>query len=122
MAPRAGFLAKLAEPAFEWAAVRYKAAVGAELKKYGLRYDDLLDPTMNLVRNPARQRTSLKAAMCACLSGHGSNSASLGGLCLTGRLGSPLVGWYEEGWAVSNVRCDGLDHCCCSGVQAVSRQ
>ena len=52
MAPRAGFLAKLAEPAFQWAAVRYKAAVGAELKKYGLRYDDLLDPTMNLVRQP----------------------------------------------------------------------
>jgi hypothetical protein len=27
-----------------------QAAVGAELKKYGLRYDDLLDPTRNLVR------------------------------------------------------------------------
>lgn len=53
MAPRAGFLAKLVEPAFQWAAVRYKAAVGAELKKYGLRYDDLLDPTMNLVCTPS---------------------------------------------------------------------
>jgi hypothetical protein len=28
-----------------------QAAVGAELKKYGLRYDDLLDPLQSLVRS-----------------------------------------------------------------------
>ena len=27
-----------------------QAAVGTELKKYGLRYDDLLDPLQSLVR------------------------------------------------------------------------
>ena len=33
-----------------------QAAVGAELKKYGLRYDDLLDPTNNLDVNEAMRR------------------------------------------------------------------
>lgn len=47
MAGRKGFLTKMAEPLWEWAAVKYQAAVGAELKKYGLRYDDLLDPMMS---------------------------------------------------------------------------
>lgn len=28
-------LSRLLNPAFEWAATRYRAAVGAELKKYG---------------------------------------------------------------------------------------
>jgi hypothetical protein len=78
-------LAKLFEPAFAWAARRYQArlcawrgrtrvrhalipraaadharppqaAVGAELKKYGLRYDDLLDPTNNLDVDEAMRR------------------------------------------------------------------
>ncbi len=35
---------------------RAQAAVGAELKKYGLRYDDLLDPTNNLDVNEAMRR------------------------------------------------------------------
>ena len=56
MAPRAGFLAKLTEPMFEWAALRYQANVGAELRKYGLRYDDLLDPSMNGVRTRVRDQ------------------------------------------------------------------
>jgi hypothetical protein len=74
---RSQALAKLLEPAFAWAARRYQvrsrsaarararcpksagraqAAVGAELKKYGLRYDDLLDPTNNLDVNEAMRR------------------------------------------------------------------
>jgi hypothetical protein len=69
-------VSKLFEPVFAWAAKRYQvrqrrstaypkssmltprptlpavaqAAVGTELKKYGLRYDDLLDPLQSLVR------------------------------------------------------------------------
>jgi ubiquinol-cytochrome c reductase subunit 7 len=31
-------------PLIRWAAGRYQAAVGDTLRKYGLRYDDLLDP------------------------------------------------------------------------------
>ena len=41
-------LAKMFEPVFAGMAKRYQAVVGAELSKYGLRYDDLLDETMNL--------------------------------------------------------------------------
>lgn len=32
------------------AAERYRQAVGRELRRFGLRYDDLLDPLMDLVR------------------------------------------------------------------------
>ena len=31
-------------------ALRYQAAVGRELRKYGLRYDDLLDEDGDMVR------------------------------------------------------------------------
>ena len=41
-------IAKLFEPMFAAAAKRYQAAVGSELVKVGLRYDDLLDENMNL--------------------------------------------------------------------------
>lgn len=37
------------EPFLGWAARRYQARVAVELKKYGLRYEDLLDPLENLV-------------------------------------------------------------------------
>jgi len=49
-------LTKLLEPALEWAAKRYQAAVGAELKKYGLRYDDLIDPIQHLDNEEALNR------------------------------------------------------------------
>jgi ubiquinol-cytochrome c reductase subunit 7 len=39
----AKFLSKLTEPMWNWASRRYQAAVAKELKKYGLRYDDLYD-------------------------------------------------------------------------------
>ncbi|KAG6549292.1 hypothetical protein Mapa_009278 [Marchantia paleacea] len=39
----ASFLTKLSEPIWNWASRRYQAAVAKELKKYGLRYDDLYD-------------------------------------------------------------------------------
>mmetsp|Transcript_9203 Transcript_9203/g.10630 ORF Transcript_9203/g.10630 Transcript_9203/m.10630 type:complete len:125 (-) Transcript_9203:99-473(-) len=49
-------LSKFTQPLFEWAAVRYQAMVGKELKKYGLRHDDLLDPTMDLDVREALKR------------------------------------------------------------------
>mmetsp|Transcript_22715 Transcript_22715/g.43279 ORF Transcript_22715/g.43279 Transcript_22715/m.43279 type:complete len:124 (+) Transcript_22715:121-492(+) len=58
MAGRSGVLAKIMEPMWEWAATRYQAAVGAELKKFGLRYDDLLDPMMSLDVKHAMTRLS----------------------------------------------------------------
>lgn len=41
---------KLFDPFLTWAARRYQAAVATELKKYGLRYEDLYDPLLNMVR------------------------------------------------------------------------
>lgn len=38
------------EPFLGWAARRYQAAVADHLVKYGLRYEDLLDPINDLVR------------------------------------------------------------------------
>lgn len=38
------------EPLWNWASKRYTAAVGAQLKEYGLRFDDLYDPLHDLVR------------------------------------------------------------------------
>ncbi|KAK3275547.1 hypothetical protein CYMTET_16329 [Cymbomonas tetramitiformis] len=43
-----GVVAKLTKPFWSWASKTYKGMVGAELQKYGLRYDDLLDPEMSL--------------------------------------------------------------------------
>merc|ERR1711920_268187 len=51
-----GVLEKMFTPMFEWCALRYQAMVGSELKKYGLRYDDLLDPTMDLDVAAAMER------------------------------------------------------------------
>ena len=42
---------KLFDPVLTWAARRYQAAVATELKKYGLRYEDLYDPQLNMVWN-----------------------------------------------------------------------
>jgi hypothetical protein len=42
-----------------------QAAVGAELKKYGLRYDDLLDPIQHLVRALVACSTVCAANGCA---------------------------------------------------------
>lgn len=42
-------LSRMFEPLFNWAAKRYTAAVGAQLKEYGLRFDDLYDPLHDLV-------------------------------------------------------------------------
>ena len=41
-------LARVFEPVIAWMAPRYQAAVGKELKKYGLRYEDLFDPQLDL--------------------------------------------------------------------------
>ena len=34
-----------------WASRRYKESLGARLKAYGLRYDDLFDPVQDEVRS-----------------------------------------------------------------------
>lgn len=38
------------QPLVSWAQRRYQASLGERLRDYGLRYDDLLDPQMDLVR------------------------------------------------------------------------
>lgn len=43
-------LAKLFDPLVAFLAPRYQAVVGHELRKYGLRYEDLYDPQYDLVR------------------------------------------------------------------------
>ena len=47
-------LAKLFDPLVAWMAPRYQAVVARELKKYGLRYEDLYDPQLDLVRKHCR--------------------------------------------------------------------
>lgn len=49
-------LARLFEPVVAWMAPRYQAAVGKELKKYGLRYEDLFDPQLDLDVEEALRR------------------------------------------------------------------
>lgn len=44
-------LTRMFEPVMGWMATRYQAAVATELKKYGLRYEDLYDPLLNMVRS-----------------------------------------------------------------------
>lgn len=44
----AATLARLFRPAVEWYAQRYQANLAVHLSKYGLRYDDLYDPAMDL--------------------------------------------------------------------------
>ncbi|KAL0035823.1 hypothetical protein WJX77_004418 [Trebouxia sp. C0004] len=39
---------KMFDPVLTWAARKYQAAVATELKKYGLRYEDLYDPQLNM--------------------------------------------------------------------------
>ena len=47
MASRA--LIKLFDPVITWMAKRYQAAVAENLRRHGLRYEDLYDPLMNQV-------------------------------------------------------------------------
>ncbi|EFN59065.1 hypothetical protein CHLNCDRAFT_33822 [Chlorella variabilis] len=56
MAARAGMLAKLFDPLVAMMAPRYQAAVGKELIKYGLRYEDLYDPQLDLDVDEALKR------------------------------------------------------------------
>jgi len=44
-----GGLAKLMDPLLGRMAAWYQKSVGTELRKYGLRYEDLLDPQLDLV-------------------------------------------------------------------------
>jgi hypothetical protein len=46
-APQA--LARMLQPFASWAQRRYQAGLAEQLKDYGLRYDDLYDPLMDLV-------------------------------------------------------------------------
>jgi ubiquinol-cytochrome c reductase subunit 7 len=46
----------LFEPLAAWMAPRYQAAVCKELKKYGLRYEDLYDPQFDLDVDEALRR------------------------------------------------------------------
>lgn len=55
MAARGG-LTKAFEPVFGWMATRYQAAVAKELRKYGLRYEDLYDPQHDLDVDEALKR------------------------------------------------------------------
>jgi len=55
--------AALMEPFHRVVGGWYKRQVEKELVKYGLRYDDLLDPKMNLVRIPPRHSFRPKGSL-----------------------------------------------------------
>ena len=53
-------VARAMDPVMDWAALRYQKALEKNLRKYGLRYDDLLDPlqdmdTAEALRHRARE-------------------------------------------------------------------
>lgn len=54
-------LMRLLEPLAALVAPRYQAAVGAELKRYGLRYEDLYDPQLDLDVDEALRRLPASA-------------------------------------------------------------
>ena len=56
-------LVRLLDPFLSFWAVRYQASVASELRKYGLRYEDLYDPLLNQVGPPAGGRLSVE---CSC--------------------------------------------------------
>ena len=72
-APQA--LAKLFDPLVAWMAPRYQAVVGRELRKYGLRYEDLYDPQMDLVSR------SCCCCCCCCAAAPAAPAAAAIGLC-----------------------------------------
>jgi hypothetical protein len=49
-------LARMFQPLASWAQRRYQASLAEHLKDYGLRYDDLYDPLMDMVRPLMRAR------------------------------------------------------------------
>ena len=51
-----GFLFRLVEPAYARVAVWYQGVVSHELTKFGLRYDDLLDPLQDTETEAALER------------------------------------------------------------------
>lgn len=57
---QAAALTRLFRPMVEWYATRYQANLAVSLKAYGLRYDDLYDPAMDLVRTAHTHRTEGK--------------------------------------------------------------
>lgn len=61
-------LAKLFDPLVAWMAPRYQAVVGRELRKYGLRYEDLYDPQYDLVRRMLQEGSpSACPFLCLCV-------------------------------------------------------
>ena len=66
MAGRA--LIKMFDPVITWMAKRYQAAVAENLRRHGLRYEDLYDPLLNQVPAvccPACSSTGSQAPRCA---------------------------------------------------------
>jgi ubiquinol-cytochrome c reductase subunit 7 len=56
---------KMLDPALTWMSTRYRAAVGDNLRKHGLRYEDLYDPLLNQAR--ARGSVPLRSCLAACM-------------------------------------------------------
>ena len=55
-------LARMFQPLASWAQKCYQASLAEHLKDYGLRYDDLYDPLMDMVR---RRPGGARARGCA---------------------------------------------------------
>jgi ubiquinol-cytochrome c reductase subunit 7 len=49
-------VARAMDPVMDWAALRYQKALEKNLRKYGLRYDDLLDPLQDMDTAEALRR------------------------------------------------------------------
>jgi hypothetical protein len=69
-------LARLTQPFLEWAASRYQARLATNLKKYGLRYDDLYDPMMDLVSKGGCKNYGSNSSSCSSTSSGRSSSSN----------------------------------------------
>lgn len=58
-------LARLMQPFMSWATRRYQTVLAERLKDYGLRYDDLYDPIMDMVGPSAAGPMSLNFPSCS---------------------------------------------------------
>ena len=90
-------LARMFQPLVGWAQRRYQAGLAERLRDYGLRYDDLYDPQMDLVRRAARPSRGARLwgallAADACCAGRAAAADGMRGPLVPTRPGGRFAG------------------------------
>ena len=108
------------DKAFAWCAVRYQAAVAQELKKYGLRYDDLLDPDADMVSTCSRPIMTLASRIVD--SSNRSPSAAPPGLISRPQRRLPMMQQVQGVMLFPSVLELGPDQCRVSNIHIMHAQ